>query len=310
MRIPTILALSLLIGGCSCGTGTVVLGDTTNFSYVGDIDAPSHETVSAQNVTICWDSMTDDIQCHDVDPTSDPGLITLARFNNLTEVEIEQQLSNDELSQSELSGFLTWEIPTGDTCAELEDFTLDGTPVVLSEEYYEGGGTYLMLLSHGTIPGQNIISMDFLVPLESSDIDAVDVGPACATLDFTADLTSGDPIELSAGGSSWMVDWGDVTVNGLGNPIALSNIDRLLLGYYADMSVADVEDSFLDLEIVATELYEMELFNTFEADLAETSGADGDFGGFDQTGGTWVLALMCTTCSNPAPLFATVILPI
>ncbi len=307
MRIPTILALPLLIGGC--GNGTVVLGDANNFSYVGDIDAPNHETVSGENVTICWDGMTDDIQCHDVDPASDPGLITLARFNNLTEAEIEQQLSNDELSQSELSGFLTWEIPAGDTCAELEDFTLDGTPVVLSEQYYEGGGTYLMLLSRGTIPGQNIISMDFLVPLESSDVVEMDVGPACATLDFSADLASAEPIELSSGGSSWVVDWGDVATNGLGNPIALSNIDRLLLGYYDGMSVADVEGSFLDLEIVASELYEMELFNTFEADLAETSGAGGAFTGFESTDGTWVLALMCTTCSNPAPLFATVILP-
>lgn len=310
MRSPIVLTLAVFIGGCSCNSSFIALGDSTNYSYTGDIDAPSHETVSAQNVEICWDGMTDDIQCHEVDPTSDPGLITMARFNNLLEVEVEEQISNDSLSQSELSGFLTYEIEGGETCADLEDFTLDGTPVVLAEQYYEGGGTYLLLISRGIVPGQNIISMDFLVPLESSDVTQVDIGPACATLDFAADLTSSDAIELPAGGSSWVVDWGDVTVNGLGNPIALANIDRLLLGYYAGMSVADVEDSFLDLELVATELYYMDLFNTFEADLADATGDDGDFDGFDPVDGTWVLALMCTTCSNPAPLYATVILPI
>ncbi len=306
MRTIHLAILAPLVGGCQTIT---MLSDANNFAYTGDIDAPSHETASGVNIEICWDELTDDIQCHEVDPTSDPKLITMARFNNLSEVEVEQQISDDSLDQSSLSGFLTYEIQGGETCAQLEDFTLDGTPVVLSEQYYEGGGTYLLLFGRTNIPGQNIISMDFLVPMESSEVVEVDIGPACATLDFTADLSSAESIELNAGGSSWVVDWGDLTTNGLGNPIALANIDRLLLGYYAGMSVADIEASFLDLELVATDLYYMELFNTFEADLAEATGASGDFSGFDPVDGTWVLALMCTTCSNPAPLFATVIVP-
>ena len=44
------------------------------------------------------------------------------------------------------------------------------------------------------------------------------------------------------------------------------------------------------------------------ADLALATGDDGDFTGFTD-GGTWVLALMCSSCSNPAPLFLTVVEP-
>ncbi len=300
MRTTLILA-AVLLAGCN---STVVLEDANNFSYTGLIDAPSTDIASGQDVEICWDGMTDDIQCHEVDPTADPGLLTIARFNNLGETEVEDQISNDQLSQDELSGFLTYEIEGGETCTMLSEFTLDGTPVDVAEQVFEGGGTYLLLASRGTTPGQNIISMDFIVPLESSDVVELDIGPACATLDFDADLTSATPVEMKAGGSSWMVDFGDLTTNGLGNPIILANIDRVLLGYYEGMSVADVEASFLDLEIVATELYDMSIFNTFEVDLAELG-----FSGFEKTDGTWVLALMCTTCSNPAPLFATVVVP-
>jgi hypothetical protein len=301
----TTLALTTLLVGCN---STVMLEDANNYSYVGDIDAPTHAVADGVDIEVCWDEVTDDIQCHEVDPTVDLGLVTLARFGELSEVEVEEQLSTDSLDQSALGGYLGYEIQGGETCAMLDEFTLDGTVVPLSDHFYEGGGTYLLLTSRGTTPGQNIVSMDFLEPSSGSDVTSVSFGPACATLDFSADLVGATPISMKSGGSSWMVDWGNLTVNGLGNAIQLANIDRMLIGYYEGRSVADVEASFLDLEIVATDLYEIggeALFNTFEVDLAEADG----FAGFDKTDGTWVLALMCTTCSNPAPLFATVIEP-
>ncbi len=305
----TITPIFLLLVGCS---STVVLEDANNYGYTGDIDAPSHEIANLEDIEVCWDQVTDDIQCHEVDPSTDLGLVTLARFSDLDEQEIEGQLSTDTLDQNALGGFLLYEIEAGESCSMLSEFTMDGTVVPLFDHVYEGGGTYLLLTSRGTTPGQNIVSMDFIVPTTGSDVTSLSLGPACETLDFQAELVSAEPVEMKAGGSSWVVDYGGLTTNGLGNAIVLANIDRLLLGYYAGMSVADVEADFLDLELVADRLYQMDssmLFNTIEADLAQASGPDGDFTGFDETDGTWILALMCTTCSNPAPLFATVIVP-
>jgi hypothetical protein len=243
-----------------------------------------------------------------VDPSADPGILTLARFGTLTEVEVEEQISNDTLPQSALSGFLGYEIPAGETCAQLEDFTLEGTPVELEEQFYEGGGTYLLLVGAGDEPGQNTLSMDFLAPTVGSEATEVAVDDACGTLDFAADLSSLETIAPKAGGSSWMVDWGGLTVTGLGNPITLSKIDRLMLGHYAELSVAELEADFLDLELVADELYYLDIAGMLDADLALATGDGGGFTGFTE-GGTWVLALMCSSCSNPAPLFLTVIEP-
>jgi hypothetical protein len=314
MRTTTTLLLVLTLAGCDgCENGLfggklIELSDANNFSYIGDIDAPSHEVASGVNIEICWDGLTSDIQCHEVDPTADPGIVTMARFSSLTEIEVEEQISNDTLPQSALSGFLSYEIPAGESCAQLEDFTLEGTPVVLDEQFYEGGGTYLLLVGAGTEPGQNTLSMDFMAPLESSELTELTIDDACATLDFSADLASLETIAPKASGSSWVVDWGGLSVTGLGNPITLSKLDRLMLGHYADLSVADLEESFLDLELIASELYYLDIAGELDAELANATGDDGDFTGFTE-GGTWVLALMCTSCSNPAPLFLTVVEP-
>ena len=305
MRTTALFLIALPLVGCD---STIVLTDANNFTYVGDIDAPSHEVASGVNIEICWDGLVQDIQCHEVDPTADPGIVTMARFSSLSEVEVEEQISNDTLPQSALSGFLSFEIPAGETCAQLEDFSLEGTPVVLEEQFYEGGGTYLLLVGAGSEPGQSTLSMDFMVPTASSEVTDLTIDDACATLDFSADLSSLETIAPKAGGSSWVVDWGGLTVTGLSNPITLSKVDRLMVGHYASLSVGDLEADFLDLELIADELYYLDVAGELDADLALATGDDGDFTGFTD-GGTWVLALMCSSCSNPAPLFLTVVEP-
>jgi hypothetical protein len=291
------------LAGCD---RTVYLEDANNFSYVGTVDAPSLDVASGQDLEICWDGLTEDIQCHDVDPAADIGILTLARFLNLTEPEIEQQISEDTLSTTALSGFLDYPVPAGETCAQLEDFTLEGTEVDLAEEFYEGGGTYLLLAGAGTEPGQGTLALMFLNPKEASDVTAVTMGSACDTLDFSVDLSSLTPVALPASGDSWVVDWGGLTVNGLGNPFEISKLDRLMLGYYPDYGLTDLEEHFLDLEIDADALWYLDIGGTFSADLAQATGDDGAFAGFE-TSGTYVLALMCTTCQNPAPIFLTLV---
>ncbi len=312
MRTPSLLPLLLLIAGCDgcdgLGDQTVYLADANNFSYVGTIDARSNLVASGVNITICFNLMLEDIQCHEVDPITEVGIVTMARFNNLMEEEVEEQISNDTLPQSAVSGYLSFLVEDGETCVELEDFTLQGTPVDLANEFYEGGGTYLILVGAGTDPGQGTLAMEFLAPVEGNDTTEVYIDTGCGTLDFTADLSSLEPAALPSAGESWPVDWGDLSVTGLGNPLSLSDIDRVMIGHYADLSVADLEESFLDLEYVASDLWYLDLSGGFSADLADATGDSGSFPGFGEDG-TYVLALMCTTCSNPAPLFLTVVQP-
>ncbi len=302
-----LLCAAGVLTGCP-GDQTVYLHDANNFSYVGTIDAPSVETASGVSVEICWDQLTSDIQCHEVAPESDIGILTLARFSHLSEEEVEEDISTDSMLQSDLSGFLEHLPAAGETCAQLEDFSLQGTEVDLAVEYTEAGGTYLLLLGSGTEAGLGTRVLTFLAPSESSENTQVDIEDGCGVLDFEADLSSLSTVSVEPEGESWVVDWGDLTTNGLGNVLSLSNIDQLFLAHYPDLGVADLEEQFLDIELVASELWRLDLSGTFSADLAEAQGDSGAFGGFSSEG-SWVLALMCTTCSNPAPLFLTLLDP-
>ncbi len=310
MRTLRFLPLLLVVGcdGCGNGDDPTYLADANNFSYVGDVDARSNIVASGVNIEICYNLMLEDIQCHEVDPTTDVGIVTLARFNNMLEEEVEEGISNDTLPQSAVSGYLSVLVEPGETCVQLEDFTMQGTPVDIANEFYEGGGTYLVLVGEGTEPGVGTLGMEFLAPVEGNETTSVYIDTGCGTLDFDANLSALTPIELPAQADSWLVDWGDLGVTGLGNPLSLSDIDLLMVGHYADMSVADLEENFLDLEYIASDLWYLELPGGFNADLAEASGDSGSFSGFEE-GGSYVLALFSTYSANPAPLFLTVIEP-
>ena len=70
---------------------------------------------------------------------------------------------------------------------------------------------------------------------------------------------------------------------------------------------AELATQFLDLEIIPTNLYSLSLTGGNSADLAAAVDADGNaFSGLSGDG-TWLLALRCGRCYNPAPVFLSVL---
>ena len=92
-----------------------------------------------------------------------------------------------------------------------------------------------------------------------------------------------------------------------GHPVLFHSIDRVLLGWYQGLESDDLERQILDLELIATDLWEIPLDGGHIADLAEARHRDSAerFDGFHRTDGTWVFALTCSTCQNPAPVLLT-----
>jgi hypothetical protein len=77
------------------------------------------------------------------------------------------------------------------------------------------------------------------------------------------------------------------------------------------MTAADIQAKFFDLELMATSLWDLELAGGFTADLSQAKDrkTGAPFAGFGQGAGIWLLALICSTCSNPAPVILTVLDP-
>jgi hypothetical protein len=109
-----------------------------------------------------------------------------------------------------------------------------------------------------------------------------------------------------------VVDWRDVTRDSLGNDIVFESIDSVIVGFFADMTLDEIEAQILDLELIATSLWEVELEGGRTADLADARGRSGGgaFPGFARDEeGIWMLALMCSTCQNPSPIMLAVLEP-
>ena len=98
-------------------------------------------------------------------------------------------------------------------------------------------------------------------------------------------------------------------LNAFGNPWTQRSVDEVMIGHYS-LTRAELTAQFLGLENIADELYRGPVVAGATVDLTtlidETTGAL--FAGIDGTG-TWILALNCKECSNPAPWFLTILEP-
>lgn len=294
------------------GAPNIELGDANNYVTESSLSIPTIQTAPGVDLDICWGELTSDLQCHDLDPQPDIDNVALLRFLHLSEEEVEQRLAGSQLSQSEVAGYVDYKTDHQSTCTKLSSLSLFGTPIELAEEYVESSDyTYMLLFAEGTTPGVGARSMIFIEPTSASTNTMVEATSGCGLLSFSADLASVDPVPVPSAGP-WVVDWRKVTRDGQGNPVAFESIDGLLIGFYEGTTAEQIQEQIFDLELMATSLWELQLTGGRTANLANAQqrGTGEPFPGFGAFGaGTWLLALMCSTCQNPAPIVLTVLSP-
>ena len=310
------LTATLAAAGCPSGdddtddlAGPVPLTDEHQYQFDGGIDAPTLETASATDLQICWDQLDEDIQCHAMDPDTDVDNVGLIRFRHMDEPEIEAAMTADDLQQADIDGYVEWRNEADVSCTNLSDFSFFGTDIDVEQEYTHDGGTYMVVFTTGTVPGVGARMITFLAPSASSKQTQVEIPAGCGVLDFEVDLRSLTPRTLLADGP-WELHWDGLTRDGQGNAIVPENVDGVMIGYYEGLSLSELESQFLDLELITTRIYTLDHGGGTQANLADAVDGEGAaFPGFDGDG-MWVLALRCSTCYNPAPIFLTVIEPV
>ncbi len=330
--ITALVVGSTLSFGCSSSeddggsgpSGNVLVTDDNNYTVQSSLSVPTVQT-AVGDVEICWDGIDQDIQCHEVDAQTQINSLTFLRFDGMSKETVQERLASGNLTNTDIDVFFQYMTDGQSTCANLSDFSLfETTPLDVAQEYTESSElTYLVIFARGTTLGAGARSMVFIEPTSTSTNTMVDAGPGCGgdlVLDFDADVTSADPVQIPASGP-WIVDWSEVTRDSQGQASPVGLIDSLLVGYFQGMTAADVQAQILDLEQIATTLWEVEFSKgTKSADLAnakestagpiiETSPTGPAFPGFVETDGVYLMALMCSTCQNPAPVVLSVIEP-
>jgi hypothetical protein len=282
--------LSLLL---SCnGVAEIVLIDANNFDFQSNIIAESVVVPSSEDSPVDWSGLNKDILSQDVDPTIDIDELNIVRFADLTKDEVIDGINNETLKQSDLTGFVAYEPEGGAASAMLSEFSISGTFVDVTSEIQEGMGTYLISASSP----DEYLSFVFFEPTIGAAPATIALTGESAVLEFELDLDAGERL-MTPDAAQVVVTWSELTTNGAGNPLVLSNIDRLMLARYT-LSFEELEERFLELEDIADELYTADVAGLGSYDLMTLEG----FTGF--TGeGTWLLAMRCSTCVNPSPQF-------
>ena len=327
-RLSAWIAGVCLLGACEStddgdnpvdeGEVDIVLQNENNYGSTTDLSIDTIET-SVTDLEVCWAGVTDNLQCHDVDPAQTIHNVSFIRFKGLSEADVEAMLSATQLETSDVDVYFDYEPKSGETCAHLSDMEFGGTSLNVEDEYLEGDEyTYVLLFAETTVPGVGVQTMTFIKPTSDANTDTVNAPPGCTgkpILDFEADLTSLTNVEVPVDGP-WVVGWKNVKKNGAGQNIDFDSIDGLLLGFYEGMTPTQIEDEFLDLEQIATVKWEADVQGR-SADLAEAKECDSDgncdgeaFPGFERDAeGTWLLALTCSECQSPAPVVLTILEP-
>ncbi len=303
-RSDVLLLTCLGLSGCNSDCedlgDVLLLTDDANYRFSGRLDVASEDLQEGSDPHFDWSGLTHDLQGHDLDPVSDIDNAALIVFAGLSQGEIEQGLSTNTLDQADLALYVSAD-PGDSTELYLSDLTLFGNDIDVEKYFVQGYGTWLLTLTTGTEPGVGTRTAAFFDPSpESTETDLV-LRDESATLSLDVDILSSPEIPVLSGAPDLTVDWSGLTVTGQGTDVADAAIDQVMVGWYENLDSQDLQDRFLDVEILADRTWIAGTSGT-QTSLAELTGESGSFEGVSDEG-TWVLALRCTTCANPAPPF-------
>ena len=331
---PPFLALVLVLVTPCCGSGTSnndqhldnnkpyeCLGtsfratDKNNYSTWSKMTLPVIKVKPLSELSFDWGSVTKDFITHALDPKTDLDMM-MVLFFQLPLPELETKLNADTLTQNDLvvAPPLTLR-RKGSTTAKLFDFDLNGVTVTPEQvmkyfdaDFYSPANyTYALAGAAGVEVGQGIRLVQTFQLDPTSSNTQVKLTDASTKLDWTTNLHDLTPTGIPKGQAAITLDWGDMTKTGLGTVFDPTQITRALVAHYTQGS-GQLEKNFLNIELIATDLYETKIEEGSTVDFSTmTKKSDGkSFPGIDDTG-TWVVALQCGGCRNPSPWYLSIL---
>jgi hypothetical protein len=331
--IPSLVLVLVLFAPC-CGSGpsnndqhsdnskpyeclgsSFRASEKNNYSTWSKMTLPTIKVKPQSELSFDWGSVTHDFITHKLDPKTDLDMM-MVLFFQLPLAQLETKLNADSLTQNDLvvAPPLTLR-KKGETSAKLFDFDLNGVVVTPEQvmKYFDADfyppANYTFALAGATGvevgAGIRVIQAFQLDPTSSNT--QVTMTDASTKLDWTANLHDLTPTGIPAGKPEVTLDWGDMTKTGLGTVFDPTQITRALVSHYAEGS-GQLEKDFLNIELIATDLYETKVEIGTSIDFSTmTKKSDGkSFPGIDDTG-TWLVALQCGVCRNPSPWYLSIL---
>jgi hypothetical protein len=167
---------------------------------------------------------------------------------------------------------------------------------------------YTVMVMTGTTPGKGTRMIESIRLDPTATATQVALSSDSSTLDYQVDLVDVPPVGVPAGQPNITIDWSQIKTSSHGTPFDPTFITQVAVGKYS-MTLDELQMRFLDLDMIADQLYVGNVASGASFDLSQTKTQAGvPFPGVDGTG-TWLVALICGTCTNPAPWYITIMQP-
>ncbi len=305
------------------GNILVIAADSLNYTFQSSLEIKTVPVRSSSNLTFDWSGMTEDMFGHPFDPLGSVDMVELMLWR-YTKEDLMQDINNDTLDTTDLvvlgqvptlnvlssTSLLDIRSPSGGLVEEEELMSYMDTSIYPPEAH-----TYFIMLAEGDDFGKGTKSISFFDPSPEETNTAVQLANDSTVLEYTADLTSLKRIAVPPGRADIVLDWFDDEVlskNAMGRQWMPTRITDVQVAHYRDLTPSDLEREFLRLDLIADEMWDIYLLAGQSVNLSRlTTGPDGTgepFPGIDEQG-TWLVALKCESCANPAPLFLSILHP-
>jgi hypothetical protein len=320
-------------------TGNVLIAaaEANNYSFSSTLSFEPALVAPNGNLSFDWSALTKDFLGHPLN-VADVQMVSLMLWR-LNQADLEQKLNDDALAQSDLvnlamfypADLMVAHPDEGGTRAELlrpatdaetgemynaSDLTLFMNPLAEDEfmpffddtAYPPENHTFTLIASTGTVAGEDTVMIQGFRLDPTSDLTEVVLTDESTQLTYDADLHSLTPTQIPAEIPNITVDWRDIATNSLGNEFSPTAIAEVQVAHFTE-TPEELEAKFLDLELIAVDMYKADVPAGTSFDLTGLTNEAGEpFAGIDGTG-TWIIALVCGSCRNPAPWYISTLTP-
>jgi hypothetical protein len=301
-------------GGNACGAA-ITANVVNNYSFSSTLSFPPITVQPDTELTFDWSSVTTDFLGHPIDPRTGVDSVNLMLWH-LTQEELQTKLNADALAQRDLAVIASYYTDNMVTEAPLFSFTSVGMPLtpevilpyVSVSNYPPEDFTYTVMIAVGEELGQGTRMIQAFKLDPNSTNTRVSVTSTSTHLEYSVDMHSLQPTPVPAGTGAITIEWGAMTVNALGNEFYPTDITEALVAHYTQ-TPAELESQFLDLNLIHSGMWRGPVAAGTNISLSTFTNEQGQpFTGIDSSG-TWIVALVCGSCRNPAPWYLSVLTP-
>jgi hypothetical protein len=307
--------------GASCSSNLTAT-EANDYKFSSTISLPPVSVKPKSELMFDWGSVTHDFTKHQLDAKADVDQILMFLWK-LNQADLQTKLNNDSLSGTDLVGGapLGYMTDHSTTHAGLFDLKVgSGQPISMDDvlarldpvKYPPDKYTYTLMAATGMDLGRGVRMIQAFKLDSSSSNTNVKLDDSSTGLQYTADLHSLQPTTIPAGQASIKLDWGGLKKDALAIPnmdFDPTSITEVLLGHYTETPTELEGDKFLDLDLIATDLFKGSVGSGTSIDFSTLKTDSGkSFSGIDSSG-TWLVALRCENCRNPAPRYLAILKP-